>query len=87
MGAILINVGAILYGGDFEVGAILINVGAILTGRFCSWAIWLAFSLSYDTQWSFSGASVSSGFDVEDLVVDLDFCITGLTKVQRVKTN
>jgi hypothetical protein len=39
MGAILINVGAILYGGDFEVGAILINVGAILTGRFCSWAI------------------------------------------------
>jgi len=28
MGAILINVGAILYGGDFEVGAI--STGAIL---------------------------------------------------------
>jgi hypothetical protein len=36
---------------------------------------------------SFSGASVSSGFDVEDLVVDLDFYITGLTKVQSIKTN
>jgi len=37
MGAILINVGANLYGGDFEVGAILINVGAILTGAILQW--------------------------------------------------
>ena len=36
---------------------------------------------------SFSGASASSGFNVENLVVDLDFYITGLTKVQSVKTN
>ena len=35
----------------------------------------------------FSGASAGSGFNVEDLVVDLDFYITGLTKVQNVKTN
>ena len=35
----------------------------------------------------FSGASVSSRFNVEDLFVDLDFYITGLTMVQRVKTN
>jgi hypothetical protein len=33
---------------------------------------------------SFSGAS---RFDVEDLVVNLQKCITGLTKVQSVKTN
>ena len=30
---------------------------------------------------SFSGDSVSSGFNVENLVVDLDFYVTGLTKV------
>ena len=35
----------------------------------------------------FSGASAGSGFNNEDLVVDLDFYITGLTKVQNVKTN
>jgi hypothetical protein len=35
----------------------------------------------------FTGASASSGFNVEGLVVDLDFYITGLTKVQSVKTN
>ena len=35
----------------------------------------------------FAGDSVSSGFNVEDLVVDLDFYITGLTKVQSIKTN
>jgi len=36
-GAILINVGAILYGNDFEMGAILINVGVILTGAILQW--------------------------------------------------
>jgi len=36
---------------------------------------------------AFLEASVSSGFNVEDLVIDLDFHITGLTKVQSVKTN
>ena len=36
-GAILINVGAILYAGDFEMGAILINVGAILTRAILQW--------------------------------------------------
>jgi hypothetical protein len=36
---------------------------------------------------SFSEASASSGFNVEDLVVDKDFYITGLTKVQSIKTN
>ena len=30
-----------------------------------------------------SGASAGSGFNNEDLVVDLDFYITGLTKVQN----
>ena len=36
----------------------------------------------------FSEASASSECNVEDLVVDLDFySITGLTKVQRAKTN
>jgi len=35
----------------------------------------------------FSGALAGSGFNVEDLVVDLDFYITGLTMVQNVKTN
>ena len=34
---ILINVGAILYGGNFEIGAILINVGSILTGAILQW--------------------------------------------------
>jgi hypothetical protein len=33
----LINVGAILYRGDFEVGVILINVVAILTGAILQW--------------------------------------------------
>ena len=33
---------------------------------------------------AFLEASVSSGFNVEDLVIDLDFYITGLTKVQSV---
>ena len=36
---------------------------------------------------SFSGASASFGFIVEDLVEDLDFYITCFTKVQSVKTN
>ena len=36
---------------------------------------------------SFSGASASSGFNVEDLVVDLDFYITCLTNVQSLKTD
>jgi len=35
----------------------------------------------------FSGDSASPGFNVEDLVVDLDFYITGLTRVQSAKTN
>ena len=43
--------------------------------------------ISYDTYCSFSRDSVSYGFNVEDLVVDLDFYITGLTKVQSIKTN
>jgi hypothetical protein len=33
---------------------------------------------------AFLEASVGSGFNVEDLVIDLDFYITGLTKVQSV---
>jgi hypothetical protein len=33
----LINVGAVLYRGDFEVGVILINVVAILTGAILQW--------------------------------------------------
>ena len=33
----MINVGAILYRGDFEVGVILINVVAILTGAILQW--------------------------------------------------
>ena len=33
---------------------------------------------------AFLEASVSSGFNVEDLVVDIYFYITGLTKVQSV---
>jgi hypothetical protein len=36
---LLINVGAILYGDDFEMGSILINVGAVLTGAILQWAI------------------------------------------------
>ena len=36
---------------------------------------------------AFLEASVSSGFNVEDLVIDLDIYTTGLTKVQSVKTN
>ena len=34
-----------------------------------------------------SDTLAGSGFNVEDLVVDLDFYITGLTMVQNVKTN
>ena len=33
----MINVGAVLYRGDFEVGVILINVVAILTGAILQW--------------------------------------------------
>ena len=33
----MINVGAILYRGDFEVGVILINVVAILTRAILQW--------------------------------------------------
>ena len=36
---------------------------------------------------SFSGVSVSSGFNVEDLFVDLDFYSTDLTMVQGAKAN
>ena len=36
---------------------------------------------------AFLEASASSGFNVEELVADLDFYMTCLTKVQRVKTN